>query len=101
MYDISVNAEGKVLEVSNHAINRDLAPKGVIAAYEKWNSKGLKGMVTEWTTEVGSGKGRVYRVTVLMSQVKFYAASINEVTCPLKTEPERMLVKQLWKFSLC
>jgi hypothetical protein len=87
MYEVSVTEEGKVLEESSHAIERDLVPMAVIAAYEKWNPTAVKGMVTTWATEVAAGKERVFRVAIVVSQVKFYAASFQADGTVIKADP--------------
>ena len=87
MYQVSVNAEGMVLEESNHAIERDLVPEVVTAAAEKWNPTGVKGMATTWATEVAAGKERIYRVAIVVSQVKFYAASFQPDGTVIKADP--------------
>jgi hypothetical protein len=87
MYEVSVDADGKVLEESNHAIERGLVPKAVLAAFAKWNAKGVGGMATTWATEVAAGKERVFRVAILMSQVKFYAATFQADGTVLTADP--------------
>jgi hypothetical protein len=87
MCQVSVDADGKVLEESNHAIERDLVPKAVTAAAKKWNPSGVKGMVTTWATEVAASKERNYRVAIVVSQVKFYAASYQADGTVIKADP--------------
>jgi hypothetical protein len=87
LYYLEVDAKGKVLEELPRPIGPDRVPKAVLAAYEKWNPKGVKRMATMWTTEVPRGKGRVYGVYILVNQTKGYRASFKEDGTVLSADP--------------
>jgi len=87
MYEVELDARGKVLEETTHPIEPSRVPKVVAAAYDQWNPKGVQRMVTMWSTEVAVGKGRVYRAYILVSAVKAYAASFKEDGTVLAADP--------------
>lgn len=87
LYHLELDVQGKVLEEPPHPIGPDRLPKAVAAAYEKWNPKGLKRMTTMWWTEVSRGKDRVYRVNILVNQIKSYGASFKEDGTVLSADP--------------
>src|SRR5712671_6295069 len=60
LYDVALDSRGKSLEETARPIVPDQLPKAVVAAYEKWNPKGVKRMATMWSTELPRGKERVY-----------------------------------------
>jgi hypothetical protein len=58
-----------------------------VAGYEKWNPKGVKGQELWWLTEVPRGEARVYRVRIIVNQIKAYAASFKEDGSVLAADP--------------
>jgi hypothetical protein len=87
LYDIELDGRGKSLEETARPIVPDRLPQVVLAAYEKWNPKGVKRMATMWTTELPRGKERVYGVYILVNQIKGYAAFFKEDGTVVKADP--------------
>jgi hypothetical protein len=88
LYQLEVDANGKIVEEALRPI-LDLArlPKAVVAAYEKWNPKGVKGQEFYWLTEVPREKDRVYRVRIILNAVKAYSATFAEDGTVLDAKP--------------
>jgi len=88
LYQLEVDANGKIVEETLHPI-LDLArvPNAVVAAYEKWNPKGVKGQEFHWRTEVPREKARIYRVRIIVNAVKAYSASFAEDGTVLEANP--------------
>src|SRR5262249_8406231 len=88
LYQLEVDANGKVVEEMLRPI-LDLTPlpKAVVAAYEKWNPKGVKGQELYWLTEVPREKARVYRVRIIVNAIKAYSASFAEDGTVLEAKP--------------
>jgi hypothetical protein len=87
LYDLEVDAKGKVLEEQRRPIRPGQLPKAVAAAYEKWNPKGVRRLATDWSTEVPRGKDRVYHVYILVNQIKAYSASFKGDGTVLSADP--------------
>ena len=87
LYDLVLDARGKSLEETARPIVPDQLPQAVVAAYEKWNPKGVKRMATMWSTELPRGKERVYGVYILVNQTKGYSASFKEDGTVVKADP--------------
>ncbi len=87
LYDIELDARGKSLEETARPIGPDQLPKAVLAAYERWNPKGVERMATMWSTELPRGKDRVYGVYILVSQIKGYSAFFKEDGTVVKADP--------------
>lgn len=87
LYQLELDARGKVVEETRRPIGPDRLPSAVAAAYEKWNPKGLKRMATLWSTEVPRGKDRVYFVHILVNAIKGYSASFKENGTVLTADP--------------
>ena len=88
LYDLEVSEEGKVIEETPHPVLKpERLPKAVVAAYEKWNPKGVKGMAVMWTTEVPRGKDRVYGAYILVDAIRSYSASFKEDGTVVAAEP--------------
>ena len=87
LFYLEVDAKGKVLEELPRPIEPARAPKAVVDAYDKWNPKELRRLTTMWSTEVPRGKNRVYHVHILVSQVKSYRATFNEVGAVVRADP--------------
>jgi len=75
---VALDSRGKSLEETARPIVPDQLPKAVVAAYEKWNPKGVKRMATMWSTELPRGKERIYGVHILVNQIKGYSAFFKE-----------------------
>src|SRR5262245_10488070 len=88
LHQLEVDGDGKVVEESLRPI-LDLArvPKAVVAAYDKWNPKGVKGQEFYWLTEVPREKARVYRVRIILNAVKAYSATFAEDGSVLAADP--------------
>jgi hypothetical protein len=86
LYDLEVDAKGKVLEETRRPIAPGQVPKAVVAAYEKWNPK-IRRLATDWSTQVPRGKDRVYHVYVLVNQIEAYSASFKGDGTVLKADP--------------
>ncbi|HKA07770.1 MAG TPA: hypothetical protein VKD71_10975 [Gemmataceae bacterium] len=88
LYQLEVDADGKIVEETLRPV-LDLArlPKAVVAAYEKWNPKGVKGQEFHWRTEVPREKARVYRVRIVVNAIKTYSASFAEDGTILEANP--------------
>jgi len=88
LYQLELDAGGKIVEESLRPI-LDLTgvPKAVIAAYEKWNPKGIKGQEFYWLTEVPREQARVYRVRIILNAIKAYSASFVEDGTVLAADP--------------
>lgn len=87
LFHLEVDAGGKVLEETIRPIDPKRLPKAVLAEYDKWNPKGVTGREHFWLTEVPRGKGRVYRVQIILIAVKSYRASFREDGSIVKAEP--------------
>jgi hypothetical protein len=88
LYDLEVSEEGKVIEETPRPVLEPARlPKAVVAAYEKWNPKGIKGMAVMWTTEVPRGKDRVYGAYILVNAIKSYSASFKEDGSVIAADP--------------
>jgi hypothetical protein len=88
LYQLELDANGKIVEEALRPI-LDLArlPKAVVAAYEKWNPKGVKGQEFYWLTEVPREKARIYRVRIIVNAVKAYSATFAEDGTVLDAKP--------------
>jgi hypothetical protein len=88
LYHLELDATGKVLEETRRPV-LDLGqlPKAVVAAHEKWNAKGVKGMALMWSTQVPRGKDRVYGVFIIVNSVTGYSASFKADGTVLKADP--------------
>jgi hypothetical protein len=88
LYQLELDANGRVVEETLRPI-LDLArlPKAVVAAYEKWNPKGVKGQEFYWRTEVPRESARVYRVRIVLNAIKAYSASFAEDGTVLIADP--------------
>src|SRR5262249_7733647 len=88
LYHLQVSEEGKVVEETPHPVlDLEKLPKAVVASFEKWNPKGVKGMAVLWWTEIARGKDRVYHASILVNQIKAYGASFKEDGTVLAAEP--------------
>jgi hypothetical protein len=87
LYHLELTADGKVLEETVHWIDPRRWPKPVQASYQKWNPNGVKGQELHSLTEVPRGEARVYRVRILVNQVKAYSASFKEDGSVLAADP--------------
>lgn len=87
LYHIEVDATGKVLEETLRWVRLDQLPKAVLAAYQKWNPKGVQGAEFHCQTEVPRGKNRVYRVRIILSAIKAYTASFQEDGSVVAADP--------------
>jgi hypothetical protein len=88
LYHVELTADGKVIEETYRPV-LDLGrlPKPVLAAYQKWNPKGVTGMVVAWSTEVPRGKERIYRAGVIVNQIKAYRVSFKEDGSVIAADP--------------
>jgi hypothetical protein len=89
LYHLEISETGKVLEETLRPVfDPKQLPKAVLAAYEKWNPKGVTGSSGHWwMTEVPRGEARVYRVRIILSAVKAYSASFKEDGTVLAADP--------------
>jgi hypothetical protein len=88
LYHLELDAGGKVLEETLRPVHDPgQLPKAVVAAYEKWNPKGVKGQELWWLTEVPRGEARVYRVRIIVNASKAYSASFTEDGSVLAADP--------------
>jgi hypothetical protein len=87
LFYLELDAKGKVLEELPRPIEPTRAPKAVVDAYDKWNPKELRRLTTMWSTEIPRGKGRVYHVHILVSQIKSYWATFKEDGTVVRSDP--------------
>jgi hypothetical protein len=88
LYHLELDAAGRVLEETSRWIDPKRLPQAVRAAYDKWNPRGVEGRSGHfWQTEVGRGKARVYRVSIILSAVKAYRASFGEDGTVVEADP--------------
>ncbi len=87
LYHLELDAAAKVREETQRWIDSKDLPKAVVAAYEKWNPTGVHGQEYYWWTEVPRGKGRIYRVQIIVSAVKAYRASFQEDGAVVSADP--------------
>jgi hypothetical protein len=87
LYHLELDATGKVLEETLHPLNPARMPAAVMAAYEKWNPKGVKGVEHWWLTEVQRGKDRIIQAYIIVNPVKAYRAWFKEDGTVIKANP--------------
>jgi hypothetical protein len=87
LFELEVDATGKVLEETPRWFDPAHLPKPVAAAYAKWNATGIAGMTVMWHTEVPRGKDRVYRVRIIVNAVKAYSATFREDGSVVSADP--------------
>ena len=87
LYQLELDADGKVVEETLRPIDPAQLPKAVLAAYEKWNPKGVEGREHWWQTEVPREQARVYRVRIIVNAVTAYSASFAEDRTVLAADP--------------
>jgi hypothetical protein len=87
LYHLELDAAAKVLEETLRSIDPKQFPKAVMAAYQKWNPKGVEGPEHYWLTEVPRGKARVYRVVLIFNAVKAYRATFREDGTVVEADP--------------
>ncbi|MFT3883241.1 MAG: hypothetical protein QM703_26760 [Gemmatales bacterium] len=85
--EMEVDAQGKVLEEPLRLFNPQRLPRAVVAAYQTWNPKRVKGQEQIWQTEVARGKDRIYRVKINVNAVKSYSATFKEDGTVLEANP--------------
>jgi hypothetical protein len=88
LYHLELDAGGEVVEETlRPVLDLGRLPKAVATAYAKWNPKGVKGRELFWQTEVPRGKGRVYRVRIIVSAITAYSASFAADGSVLTADP--------------
>lgn len=88
LFHLEVDAAGKVLEETLRMFEEKNLPQAVLAAYQKWNPKGVVGRSGHfWQTELPRGKTRIYRINILMSAVKAYRAAFSEDGTAVSASP--------------
>jgi hypothetical protein len=87
LYHLELTADGKVLEETAHWIDPKRWPRPVQAGYQKWNPNGVQGQELHSLTEVPRGEARVYRVRIIVNQIKAYSASFKEDGSVLAADP--------------
>ena len=88
LYQLELDAAGKVLEETLREIEPTQLPKAVLAAYDKWNPNGVEGRSGHfWLTEVAMEQPRVYRIRIILSSVTAYEATFREDGTVVQADP--------------
>jgi hypothetical protein len=77
-YQLELAADGHIIEEQAHLISELAVPKAVLASYQKWNPKGLKGMIVAWGAEQPRNKKREFHVSIVFNQIDASGASFYE-----------------------